>query len=79
MEYTILILALPILSFLILALTGMYMHSGLDRHTVTGRCYYIKLSHRYQLLYSSAHCRRSIPDTDSMEYPVASFYGISPH
>ena len=31
MEYTILILALPILSFLILALTGMYM-----KHRIAG-------------------------------------------
>ena len=74
MEYTILILALPIFSFLILALTGMYM-----KHRIAGLIGTLSLSHRYQLLYSSAHCRRSIPDTDSMEYPMASFYGISPH
>ena len=81
MEYTILILALPILSFLILALTGMYM-----KHRIAGLIGTLSLAGvtvlsylTYQLLYSSAHCRRSIPDTDSMEYPVASFYGISPH
>lgn len=79
MEYTILILALPVLSFLILGLTGMFMEascSGADRNSLTGHSYRIELPHRYQLLYSATYCRRSIPNTDSVEHPVAAFHRL---
>ena len=49
MEYTILILALPVLSFLILGLTGM------DRYAFPGRSNRTELSHRLQIFYDATY------------------------
>ena len=52
MEYTILILALPVLSFLILGLTGMYMKhrtAGWIGTLFPGRGNRTELSHRLQI------------------------------
>lgn len=70
MEYTILILLLPLLSFLFLGLAGMKL-SPRRRASSARRCWggdAAELLHGVRILHGRTRCRRGVPDADSVEY-----------
>ena len=71
MDYTILILALPMLSFLLLALAGMKMPhrvAGTIGTTIVRSGSRAELSDGIQLFLCPTHCRRPLPYADSVEH-----------
>ena len=71
MEYTILILALPILSFLILALTGMYM-----KHRIAGLIGTLSLAGVTILSYLTAINYFTAPHTAEGVFPTLTPWNI---
>ena len=71
MEYTILILALPILSFLILALTGMYM-----KHRIAGLIGTLSLAGVTILSYLTAINYFTAPRTAEGVFPTLTPWNI---
>ena len=78
MEYTILILALPVLSFLILGLAGMYM-----KHRVAGLIGTLSLTGVTFLSYLTAYeyftAPRTVRNVDALELPMAAVQHLAAH
>ena len=73
MEYTIFILALPVLSFLVLALAGMKMPHKVAG-AIVGGCHSAELYHGYRLFRRDTYCRRTFACIYSVELPVAAVH-----
>ena len=82
MEYTILILLLPLLSFLVLGLGGKWMShrtAGLIGTAVLGAVAVLSYPHRNTLFHRPAAGRRHICHTDALQLHMAAVYADTQH